>query len=408
MTTTPWLLGAEHGLAGESAMSVRSERPIIIGAGPGGLSAAWALKDFGYDPIVLDRADKACSTWYEYYSSMRMNSWRRLCSLPGMRLSAEYGPWPMRDDFLTYIRQYVKVLNADIRYGTEVHRVDREDDGWVVRTSVGDLAAKHVVVATGLHRKPYVPEWPGLQEFEGEFLHARSYTVPDPYVGKDVLVVGCGPTGIDIAVAAVRAGASRVRMSIRNMPVLMKLSPATSVLSQVVKHGPVPDWMVNRPSLWLHRLLWGDLTRYGLPKPAEGPLAGTARIGHSYGAIDRGLVPAVREGSIEVVKGVAGFDRKAVLLEEGTSIKPDVVIAATGQRPDLEGLLGHLDVLAQPGGRPIVHGGLTASGAPGLYFQGYRLPPGQLPDMATDAWAIARAVSGTRRFDLARRLRRGR
>ncbi|HEX3785863.1 MAG TPA: NAD(P)/FAD-dependent oxidoreductase [Pseudonocardiaceae bacterium] len=389
-------------------MSVRSERPIVIGAGPGGLAAAWALKDFGYDPIVLDRADKACSTWYGYYASMRMNSWRRLCSLPGMRLSSEYGPWPMRDDFLTYIKQYLKALDADIRYGTEVHRVDRAADGWVVRSSIGDLPAEHVVVATGLHRTTYVPDWPGLEEFEGEFLHARSYTVPDPYVGKDVLVIGCGPTGIDIAVAAVRAGASRVRMSIRNMPVMMKLSPLTSVLCQVVKHGPLPAWMVNRPSLWAHRLIWGDLTRYGLPKPTEGALTGAARSGHTYGTIDRGLVAAVREGSIEVVRGVTGFDKKAVLLEGGTSVKPDVVIAATGQRPGMEGLLGHLGVLAQTGGRPIAHGGQTAPGAPGLYFTGYRLPSGQLPDMATDAWAIARAVSGKRRFGLARVLRRAR
>ncbi len=123
-----------------------------------------------------------------------------------MRLSAEYGPWPMRNDFLTYMKKYIEVLNPDIRFGTDAQRVDRDGDRWVVRTSDGDLRTEHVIVATGLHRKPFVPDWPGLKEFEGEFLHAREYTVPDPYVGKDVLVVGCGPTGIDIAVAAAQAG----------------------------------------------------------------------------------------------------------------------------------------------------------------------------------------------------------
>lgn len=387
-------------------MSESSDRPIIIGAGPGGLAVAWTLKEAGLNPLILDREKIACSTWHTYYPSLRMNSWRRLSSLPGMRLSAEFGPWPMRNDFLHYLKKYIEVLDPDVRYETDVHRVDRESGGWVVRTSTGDLRARNVVVATGLHRKPFVPDWPGLDEFEGEFSHARSYTVPDPYIGKDVLVVGCGPTGIDIAVAVMNAGASRVRMSIRNMPVLFKLSPSTSLLSQVTKHGPLPDWVVNRASLLMHRMQWGDLSKYGLAAPTEGTLAGTARSGHSYGAIDRGLIPAVREGSIEVVQGVTGFNKKAVLLEGGTSIKPDVVIASTGQRPDMERLLGHLDVLARPGGRPIVHGGRTAPHAPGLYFQGYRLPPGQLPDMAVDARAIARAISGTRRFGLPRALRR--
>lgn len=388
-------------------MPERSERPIIIGAGPGGLAVAWTLKHAGLDPIVLDREKTAFSTWYTYYRSLRMNSWRRLSHLPGMKLSAEYGPWPMRDDFIAYMKRYVKALNADIHFETEVDRIDREDDRWAVRTSQGDLHSRHVVVATGLHRTQYVPPWPGLADFEGEFTHARTYTEPSPYAGRDVLVVGCGPSGIDIAVELARNGASRVRMSIRHTPVLFTLSPGTSLGSQAIKHGPLPPWLVNRVSLVQHRLKWGDLTRYGLKNPTEGTLAGTARIGHAYGAIDRGLIPALQEGLIEVVPGVEGFDGKAVLLEGGSSIKPQAVIAATGQRPGLERLVGHLDVLAQPGGRPVVFGGKTAPHAPGLYFQGYRLPPGQLPDMAVDARAIARQIAGRGRFS-PRRASRGR
>jgi len=376
-----------------NAMAKSAERPIIIGAGPGGLAVAWTLKDAGLNPILLDREKIACSSWYTYYPSLRMNSWRRLSHLPGRKLSAEFGPWPMRNDFLAYMKKYIEVLDADIRFGTEVYRVDREDGRWVVRTSIGDLPSRHVVVATGLHRKAWMPDWPGMDGFEGEITHARTYTVPDPYVGKDVLVVGCGPSGIDIAVELARNGASRVRLSIRHTPVLFKLSPTTSLLSQAIKHGPLPHWLVNRVSLAMHRWTWGDLTQYGIASPTEGTMAGTARIGHSYGAIDRGLVPALRDGILTVVPGVAGFDGKEVLLEGRPGITPEVVIAATGQRPDMEGLLGHLDVLHQPGGRPIVHGGKTAPHAPHLYFQGYRLPPGQLPDMAVDARAIARKIA---------------
>lgn len=374
------------------------DRPVVIGAGPGGLAVAWTLTEAGLDPIVIDRASVPCSTWAGYYGSMRMNSWRRLSSLPGMRLSAEYGPWPMRDDFLAYMKRYVDILDPDIRFGTEVERVDAEGDHWVVRTSAGLFPTRHVVVATGLHQTNFVPEWPGLDEFRGEFLHARSYRCPDPFVGKDVLVIGCGPTGIDIAVACARAGAGRVRMSIRNTPVLFKLSPVTSVLSQLIKHTPLPPWLVDRVSLAMHYWQWGDLSRYGLQPPTEGTTSGIARSGHTYGSIDRGLVQAVREGTIEVVRGVTGFDSTSVLLEDGSAITPDAVVAATGQRPGLDKLVGHLGVVADLGGRPIVHGGECTPHAPGVYFQGFRVPSGQVPDMSVDAWSIARAVTGRRLF----------
>ncbi len=374
------------------------ERPVIIGAGPGGIAVAWTLKAAGLNPIVLDREKVACSSWNTYYPSLRMNSWRRVSHFPGRKLPAEYGPWPMRNDFINFMKKYVKDLDADIRFGTEVHRVDRDTDAdrWVVRTSIGDLPAQHVIVATGLHRRPHVPAWPGLDEFAGEFLHARDYMEPDAYVGKDCLVVGCGPSGIDIAIELARSGAKRVRLSVRHTPILLTLSPATSLLSQAVKHGPFPTWLVNKVSLMLHRIRFGDLTEFGLAAPKEGVLAGTARSGHAHGSIDRGLIPALREGSVSIVPGVTGFDKKAVLLDGETSITPDVVISATGQRPEMEGLLGHLDVLSQPGGRPLVFGAKTAPHAPNLYFQGYRLPPGQLPDMSVDAKAIARAIAGGR------------
>ncbi|MBF6330736.1 flavin-containing monooxygenase [Nocardia transvalensis] len=373
-------------------------RPVIIGAGPAGLSAAWTLTEAGVRPLLVECADRPFSTWHGYYPSLRMNSWRPLSSLPGMRLPSGCGPWPSRDDFLDYGRRYVRALDPDIRYGTRVERIDRTGPWWTVRTDAGDIETTHVVVATGLHRRPHLPGWPGAGGFTGRLLHARDYRGPQPYRGRDVLVVGCGPTGIDIATELARSGAARVRMAIRNPPLLFRLSPLTSLLSQAVKHWPVPDALVDRASLLVHRLQWGDLSGLGLAPPRHGIATALARSGHTAGTIDRGLVSAVSAGAVEIVTAVTGFDGPDVLLGDGTAIGPDTVIAATGQRPDLARLVGHLGVLAEVGGRPLVHGGRTLGHAPGLYFLGYRVPSGQLPDLATDARAIARIITGTGRL----------
>jgi len=86
-----------------------------------------------------------------------------------------------------------------------------------------------------------------------------------------------------------------------------------------------------------------------------------------------------------------------VLLADGTRIQPDAVIAATGYRRGLEGLVGHLGVLDE-GGIPLVTGGNEHLSAPGLFFNGYRSElSGQLRLMRPDARAIARAARRQRK-----------
>jgi hypothetical protein len=82
-----------------------------------------------------------------------------------------------------------------------------------------------------------------------------------------------------------------------------------------------------------------------------------------------------------------------VRLLGGASIRPDVVVAATGYRPSLEPLVRHLGVLDEHG-LPCAHGEKQAPGAPGLHFLGFSNPPtGNLREMSIDARRIARRVA---------------
>jgi cation diffusion facilitator CzcD-associated flavoprotein CzcO len=371
-----------------------ADRPVVIGAGPAGLAAAWALKRVGVDPIVIERADGVCSSWRGHYRRLHLNSPRRISSLPGLRMERRLGRYVAREDFIEYVERYAERIDPDIRFGTEVERIERADGGWLVLTSAGALPARAVVVATGLNQRPQMPDWPGAASFRGELLHAGDYDEPGRFAGRDVLVVGFGASGTDIALELARAGDGRVLMSRRTSPIIYRRHVSTALLSQLVKHAPVPKVVVDRLSLLLHDLLWGDLSDCGLGRPREGMATSLAKRGHGA-TMDRGLVSAVRRGRIEVVPAVSGFDGDAVLLEDASRIEPEVVIAATGQRPGLEGLVGHLGVLGPPVGRPLVHGGRTAPGAPQLYFLGFRLPAGQLPDLFIDARVLARRIAAS-------------
>ncbi|WTO36717.1 NAD(P)/FAD-dependent oxidoreductase [Streptomyces achromogenes] len=374
---------------------VPADPPVyVIGAGPGGLAVAQALRERGVRAVVLEKSDRVGTSWRGHYDRLRLHTTRRLSALPGLPMPRRFGRWVSRDNVVRYLEKYAEHHRLEIVTGVEVHRVERTADGtgWLLRASGGrELTGSAVVVATGFNHTPRLPDWPGGTEFGGELLHAARYRDAAPYRGRDVLVVGVGNTGAEIAVDLVEGGAARVRLAVRTPPHILRRStlgwPAqyTGVL---VRRLPV--WLVDRLAGPVGRLSTPDLSAHGLPRPDTGLYS---RV--KQGAIpvqDVGLVRAVRTGGVEVVAAVEAFDGDAVVLADGSRITPDAVIAATGYVRALEGLVGHLGVL-DGRGRPVVHGGRTSPKAPGLYFTGFTNPiSGMLRELAIDAERIARAV----------------
>src|SRR6185437_16088456 len=139
--------------------------------------------------------------------------------LPGMRIPRRYGRWVARDDLIEYFRDYTAEHDLDLRVNC---RVDRLEPSWTLHTSDGPIHADHVVVATGYNGTPFVPDWPGRETFGGELIHSSEYRNPRPYVGMDVLVVGAGNSGAEIAHDVIDGGAARSRISIRTPPQIVR------------------------------------------------------------------------------------------------------------------------------------------------------------------------------------------
>ena len=120
-------------------------------------------------------------------------------------------------------------------------------------------------------------------------------------------------------------------------------------------------------------MIVGSLSRHGLPRPLVGAATADGRACTSRRSLDDGSSDSVKAGRIEIVAAVDGFDGDEVLLADGSRVRPDAVIAATGYRRGLEPLVGHLEVLDEQRVTPLVTGGRSAHLlAPGLFF--YRLP----------------------------------
>lgn len=377
-----------------------ADRPVyVIGAGPGGLAVAHALRARGVRAVVLEKSDRVGASWRRHYDRLHLHTTRRLSALPGLAMPRRFGRWVSRDDVVRYLEKYAEHHELEIVTGVEVHRVERAPDGtgWLLRASGGrELTGSAVVVATGFNHTPRLPDWPGREEYGGELRHACDYRDAEPYRGRDVLVVGAGNTGAEIAVDLAEGGAARVRLAVRTAPHILRRSTlgwASQYTGVLVRRLPV--WLVDRLAGPVGRLSTPDLSAHGLPRPDTGLYS---RV--KQGAIpvqDVGLIDAVRTGRVEIVAAVAGFEDGAVVLADGARITPDAVIAATGYVRALEGLVGHLGVL-DGRGRPVAHGGRTPAQAPGLYFTGFTNPiSGMLRELAIDAGKIARAAAGSRR-----------
>lgn len=369
---------------------------IVIGAGPAGLAASATLKLAGVENVVLDRADAVGSAWRTHYEHLHLHTVRWLSNLPGYPFPRRHGRWVPRDGVVAYLEDYARHHDLDVRLGTEVRRVERDGEGWGVETSDGDLSAPYVVVASGFNHTPELPDWPGADGFGGELLHAKQYRSAQAYQGRDVLVVGTGNTGAEIAVDLVEQGAARVRVAVRTVPHILPraaMGLPGQLVGVMIRRLPakLADAVVRNNQ----RIFIGDLADKGLPIPSEGVYSRLLR-GGGVPILDIGFAKAVKRGQVEIVGAVEGFDGADVLLAGGGRIQPDAVIAATGYSRGLEPLVGHLGVLDERG-RPAVHGPYTERSAPGLYFIGFSDPiSGMFREINIDAWKIARAVAADR------------
>ncbi|MER8093981.1 flavin-containing monooxygenase [Streptomyces goshikiensis] len=396
-------------------MSSTQPRPVyVIGAGPGGLAVAAALRARGVRAVVVEKSDGVGASWRGHYARLHLHTTRRLSALPGLAMPRRFGRWVSRDDVVRYLEKYAEFHELELVTGVEVTRIERapatadggdgggagsdgtastEEPGWLLHASGGRvLAGRAVVVATGFNHTPRLPDWPGRDAYTGALAHAAAYRDPKPYEGRDVLVVGAGNTGAEIAVDLAEGGAARVRLAVRTAPHIVRRSTAgwpaqrTGIL---VRRLPVR--LVDRLGALTAKASVPDLTAYGLPRPESG-LYSRVRQG-AIPVQDVGLIAAVRAGTVEPVAAVEAFDGAEVVLADGSRITPDAVVAATGYRRGLEGLIGHLGVLDERG-RPLAHGRRSPAQAPGLYFTGFTNPiSGMFREMALDAEKIAKALA---------------
>jgi cation diffusion facilitator CzcD-associated flavoprotein CzcO len=207
-------------------------------------------------------------------------------------------------------------------------------------------------------------------------------------------VVGAGNSAAEIAVELALSGAA-VDLSVRTAPNIVRRDTfgiPSQLLGIALKNAP--ERLMNPLSTVLRRLTVPNLDRFGLPAPAGEGFTQFLRT-CTVPILDHGFVREVRAGRIRIVPAVNELVGNEVQLVDGSTIRPDAVICATGYRPGLEDMVGHLGVL-DDSGTPVPHGPDGAPHARELYFVGITVQlAGLLREIGRDARAVGDRVEAT-------------
>jgi cation diffusion facilitator CzcD-associated flavoprotein CzcO len=283
---------------------MEEKQVIIVGAGPAGLAVASELRRLGVNAVILERAARIADSWRRRYDRLRLNTSRFTSQLPGAPYPKSYGVYPSRDQFIEYLERYASSGNLDVRLSSTVERLEpARGGGWELTTSSGQFSAPQVVIATGLENIPVVPDWPGRDVFAGPIVHAADYRNAEPYQDKDVLVVGPGCSGMEIAYDLSEGGARSVRLAVRTPPNIVLREQGFPYDYPGVLLNKLPVSLADALTRKLASTSFANLAEYGLPLPDEGLFERIRREGRAPTVVDKEVLDAIRGGRIKVVPG---------------------------------------------------------------------------------------------------------
>ena len=330
----------------------RSRRVIVIGAGPVGLAVVKECLALGHDVVCLERQEGVGGV-YRYNTRFPGGVWEnvRLTTSPWVTAFADFPPEDSsfehlhHRDYCAYLEAYATHfgLLEHVRTGHCVERAEwTSDERWEV-SAVDDrtgetvgFQAEHLVVCSGLNLQPKGIHLPGQESFRGEVHHVSTYQGPEDFADSDVLVVGIGESGADIA--AELSEVARVRLSMqRGKFIIPRMNPLNGVANDYDTNRAryaTPVAVRNAFMLFKRRLCFhsGDIdpasaVRAQLLEVSEaGPMSQTVTKNDD-------IIPKILDGSLELRRAITAFDGNCVVYEDGFSEQADHVLFAHGYAP---------------------------------------------------------------------------
>ena len=187
----------------KSVQGIERVEVAIIGGGQAGLSVGYQLKQLGVPFVILDAQRRVGDAWRARWDSLRLFTARRFSSLAGMPMPGDQFGFPTKDEMADYLETYARHFELPVRSGVRVDRLSRLGDRFIVVAGRHRIEASNVVVAMGSYQRPRRPSFAGELRSTIVQLHSFEYRNLSQLHPGDVLVVGAGNSGAEIAIETV-------------------------------------------------------------------------------------------------------------------------------------------------------------------------------------------------------------
>ena len=344
---------------------------LVIGGGQAGLSAGYQLAKRGVPFLIVDASDKIGDAWRKRWDSLRLFTPGRYCGLAGMPYPGPGDAFITKDQMADYLEAYAQKFSLPIRTGVRIDRLERRGDHFLATSGERTFEAEHVVVAMGSHQVAKAPAFASDLDPHIVQVHSLDYRNPSQLAGGEVLIVGLGNSGADIAMETIRTHRTWLSGTESGfIPFRIESFMGRNLAVRMVRFFGHRVLTVRTP---IGRKVLPTMMHQATPlirvKPVDLTAAGVERVPRVVGARD-------------------GWP----LLQDERTLQVANIIWCTGSLPGFSWI--HLPIYGQ-GGELLHENGIARE--PGLYFVGleflYAATSGTITGVGRDAARVARAIA---------------
>ena len=387
-----------------TAYADRDPTVLVVGGGQAGLSIAARCKQLQLDTLIVDREMRIGDNWRKRYHALTLHNQVQVNHLPYMPFPPNWPVYIPKDKLANWFETYVEAMELNFWTGTnfESGTYDEAAQRWsvVLRRADGSerrMNPRHVVMATGVSGIPNLPDLAALKNFAGTILHSSQYTDGEDWKGRKAIVIGTGNSGHDIAQDLYSSGAD-VTLFQRSSTLITNIEPSAQLAYAAYNEGTLEDNDLIATSMPLtlakrsHVLMTEQSRKFdkelldGLEQIGFKLDFGDGGTGWQFKYLTRGGGYYFNVGCSDlVVRGEIGlkqfsdvdsFAAEGVRMKNGERLAADVIVLATGYKPQeylVRKLFGE-EIAARVG--PIWGFGegqelrnmYTRTGQPGLWF----------------------------------------
>ena len=354
------------------AFDDRDPQVLVVGGGQAGLAIAARLGQLEIDTLVVDKHKRIGDNWRKRYHSLALHNQIHVNHLPYMPFPPTWPKYIPKDMLANWFEAYAEALQINYWIDSEFisGTYDEQGERWKATIRRGKsghrvMSPKHIIFANGVSGIPYIPGLPGLENFTGEVIHSHAFTHGGAFDGKNVMVLGTGNSGHDVAQDLHSHGVNTTIVQ-RGSTTVVSIDPSAKLNYALYDEGPPIDdcdliasvatyplvvkgyQLAVKKMAELDKELIENLIqrgfKYDLGEDQTGHQMKYRRRGGGY-YLDAGCSQLIIDGEIHLLQfdNVKEFINTGIICKDGTETQFDALILATGyytQKELVKRLLG--------------------------------------------------------------------